>query len=425
MAANIPGKPIILTFTAGYMPGHKFGGPVMSVTGIVDALRDEFNYYIVTSDRDLGNHEAYTNIKINTWDDVNGTKVLYLSPGLVRSIYILYLIVKRRYDVIYVNSFFAKEFSILVLWAVYIINKINNIYNILLANSTKAPNFKRAIKVLIAPRGEFGSGALGIKKWRKKIYLTFTKYVSIYANVYWHASSEIERKDIERVFRSNTKLYIARPISKHAILVASDLAKNIINGRDNTQSTIEKVPGILKVVFISRICRMKNLDMALKVLSDLRGQISIDIYGPIEDLKYWEECLFLAKNLSANIQFLYRGVLEHEKISQMFREHHLLLLPTRGENFGHVIIEALSSGCPVLISDQTPWRKLQNSNVGWDISLDNEFAFREVLKQCVSMDNEFFKKMSDNAINYANSCVSDPKNRKDNIEMFRTLLKYV
>ena len=38
----------------------------------------------------------------------------------------------------------------------------------------------------------------------------------------------------------------------------------------------------------------------------------------------------------------------------MFQEYDLLFLPTKGENFGHVILESMSAGTPVLISDTTP-----------------------------------------------------------------------
>lgn len=42
-------------------------------------------------------------------------------------------------------------------------------------------------------------------------------------------------------------------------------------------------------------------------------------------------------------------------VPALMREHDLFFFPTLGENYGHVIIESLSAGTPVLISDQTPW----------------------------------------------------------------------
>ena len=48
-----------------------------------------------------------------------------------------------------------------------------------------------------------------------------------------------------------------------------------------------------------------------------------------------------------------------------------MILPTLGENFGHVIVEAWTAGCPVLVSDRTPWRQLASHGVGWDVALDH------------------------------------------------------
>ena len=41
------------------------------------------------------------------------------------------------------------------------------------------------------------------------------------------------------------------------------------------------------------------------------------------------------------------------------------VFPTRGENFGHVIPEALSAGTPILLSDQTHWE--QDASLGLQI----------------------------------------------------------
>ena len=65
----------------------------------------------------------------------------------------------------------------------------------------------------------------------------------------------------------------------------------------------------------------------------------------------------------------YMGIVKHERVGEVFAEHDLFLLPSLGENYSHVTCEALSAGCPVLISDRTPWRNLQQKGVGWDVPL--------------------------------------------------------
>lgn len=55
-------------------------------------------------------------------------------------------------------------------------------------------------------------------------------------------------------------------------------------------------------------------------------------------------------------------------------------MPTQGENYGHVFIEALSSGTPILLSDQTPWRNLKDKGIGWDIPLARKDRFIHALQ---------------------------------------------
>ena len=53
----------------------------------------------------------------------------------------------------------------------------------------------------------------------------------------------------------------------------------------------------------------------------------------------------------------------------MLGKHHVFLFPTLGENFGQVILEAMTAGCAILISDATPWRGLQEKGYGWELPL--------------------------------------------------------
>ncbi len=83
--------------------------------------------------------------------------------------------------------------------------------------------------------------------------------------------------------------------------------------------------------------------------------VNLTIYGPSEDVAYWQECLDLIDILPSNIAVEYCGEIMPAQVSGVFAEHDVFVFPTRGENFGHVIFEALNAGTPVIVSDQTPW----------------------------------------------------------------------
>ena len=82
-----------------------------------------------------------------------------------------------------------------------------------------------------------------------------------------------------------------------------------------------------------------------------------------------------------------------------------LLLPTQGENFGHAIFEAFAAGLPVIISDQTPWKDLQNQQIGWDLPLDQPAAFAEAIAQAAMMSQEQYGRWSAQAQAFARDFV--------------------
>lgn len=100
-------KPRILIFIDWYLPAYKAGGPIRSVVNLVELLNDKFDFYIFTSDKDLGDKEAFENIKTDTWIEKSNASVFYasaVSKKLVNKI-----IDDLQPKSIYFNSLFQKN----------------------------------------------------------------------------------------------------------------------------------------------------------------------------------------------------------------------------------------------------------------------------------------------------------------------------
>jgi glycosyltransferase involved in cell wall biosynthesis len=82
------------------------------------------------------------------------------------------------------------------------------------------------------------------------------------------------------------------------------------------------------------------------------------------------------------------GVLEHKEVANVFRAHDLFFFPTHGENYGHVIMESLLAGTPVLISNTTPWLNLDKAGIGWDLPLDNMAEFVDKIHLSAQLSNK-------------------------------------
>ena len=56
-----------------------------------------------------------------------------------------------------------------------------------------------------------------------------------------------------------------------------------------------------------------------------------------------------------------------EKIAE-YASADLFVLPTKGENFGMVVAEALAAGTPVVCTSAAPWADLSRFGAGWTCS---------------------------------------------------------
>ncbi len=358
-------RPCVLTLADRFLPGFKAGGPIRSLANLVDQLGDEFRFRIITRDRDAGDSAPYPGIEVDCWQSVGNADVFYLSPPHYLSQVLRSALAEAQYTLLYLNSFFSPAFTIQAL----LLRKLG---------------LMASIPVILAPRGEFSPKALERKSWKKLPYIFVSRALELYPDVIWQASSTHEAENIRKCFGDQAKVFVA---------------PNIAAGTSDMRSAQRppKHPGELQVASIARVARHKNLDFALRSLERVPGEISFNIYGPIEDRQYWEECQAVMSRLPQNIRATYCGPLAHDKVFDTLSEHHLFFLPTRSENFGHVIVEALLAGCPVLISDQTPWRNLEQRRAGWDVPLDSQDLFERALCTAVEMDQGTFDQWSGGA----------------------------
>ena len=145
-----------------------------------------------------------------------------------------------------------------------------------------------------------------------------------------------------------------------------------------------KQRGRLRAVCASRISPMKNQHVFLDALRHCQAPIDLDLIGPIDDEPYWTECQQLIAALPPHLTVSHRGEVVHAELMTRLAGYDLVVLPSRGENFGHAVVEAWAAGCPVLVSDRTPWRGLAADGVGWDVPLDRA-RWVGALERCAAM----------------------------------------
>ena len=258
--------------------------------------------------------------------------------------------------------------------------------------------------IIIAPRGELGKEALKSKQTKKIAFLTVTKFLGFYDQIVWHASSFKEVQDIHRMLGSAAQVQQAGDFLSS---VPEELTQTI------AKSTNVKKRGVLRIIFLSRITR-------IKMIGNLEGDIIFDIYGPVHDRDSWEYCLQQIATLPKNIKVSYLGPVDPSHVGTIFSGYELFLFPTEFESFGHVVLESLSTGCPVLISDRTPWLDLEVEKAGWVVEYGDTQRFQELLHAMVAMGSSEHALLTDNAVRYAIKMID----KTSLIDAHRKLLSY-
>lgn len=362
----------ILIVSDYFEPGFRFGGPIKTLKNIIASLHKSYDFYIITRNRDLGINKPF-DLPIGEWLSRDDYNIIYYPDKRLTSSVIRSEIGNLKPEIVYLNSFFSWRGSIQI-----ILDKAVSYHS----------------RVLLAPRGEFSPGALKIKSVKKDVYLILARVLGLYRNVIFHASSTQEAN------------YIRSHVNCKEILVAPDLAENIT-------SLVEKrkFPGKLSLCFVSRIAPKKNLLYAIEAVGNLLSKghdITLDIFGPVEDKGYWSACEALIRDKRAEKFMRYCGELQPQDVRPTFGKYDFFFFPTEGENFGHVVFESLSVGTPVILSNTTYWSD-NNGLTDWGFVFDlrQPEDIAQILESCIGMDEEEYSKLRTGALNKAVNFVGE------------------
>ncbi len=339
-----PPRPRVLVFTPYFLPSEQGGGSVRAVHHLCQHLGDEFEWVIATGDRDIDrplDPAACQALRHQTALDV---RYLPYGPALL---YRLTTLLSEPWDLIYFNSLLSPRFTLLPLLLL-----------------------RGRHRVLLAPRGELLAGAWSQKSRLKRVYLGGMRMLGLLKRVHWHATSAEETARL-RQFRLG-------PIS-----MAPDLPARL-SGEPPAPRPMASGP--LRLVYLSRIDRQKNLAFALQALMQVRAPVTLDVYGPVPDPAYWLRCQGLMAQLPAHVTVRYHGALAPQQVPEALAKHEMLVLPTLGENHGYAIGEALLAGCLVLISDQTPWTSSGDNRLIRALPLSNAQAFASAIDEVADLD---------------------------------------
>ncbi len=380
MASN---RPRILVFTDWYHPGYQAGGPIRSVFNLCNSLRTSADLHVITRHTDYMSNEPYSNVEADRWIELDeGHAVWYCSGQTTfKEAFLKAGSIHNHWDVIYVNGIFSPNFSIL---PVRLAKRI-------------AHN-----RLIIAPRGMLAPEALKIKKNKKKIFLYLARLTRLYQKAEWHVTSAEEATQVQHTL-GITRVHVIPNLMDNSSMVS--------------YRNIEKRTGELRLISVARIAPEKNLSYALELLHHCKGNIQMDVYGSVYDHSYMNTCQNLAESKPSHIDIQFRGSIPNDELPKILQNYHAMILPTLGENFGHIISESIMAGVPAIISNRTPWNDL-DQQAGFVIALENQDDWIARINLLADMDQDTYNKLWNSTVHYAKKACDNTQTLVDYKKMF-------
>lgn len=328
----------ILHISPSYKPASIYGGPTRSVSLLCETLRHYIAIQLLTTTAN-GHQELPAQRK-----EVDGVDVFYfrritkdhthLSPGLW---YHLYQQIRKN------NQKAAPERLIIHIHSWW--NTVA-ILSCLIARLSKIP-------VILSPRGMIGSYTFSNRNNLLKKIIHQTIGLSLLKHCQIHATSQQEAEDILAVFQPKQLSVIPNLISFQQC------------------KAYKCSPSVcFRILFLSRIEQKKGLELLFKALEHLSINWSLSIVGD-GDSGYLLKLKSLLQEYHFQHRITWHDAVDDDLKYSVFADHDLLILPSYNENFANVVLECLSTGTPVAVSNRVGLSDyiLQNQ-LGWVFKLN-------------------------------------------------------
>lgn len=394
-------RPRITLFTRSYPPAYLTGGPTRSLFGLVETLAADFRFAVVTSALDDPADGPMPSVRPDRWSSFGHAAIWYELSRRRRARRTIALLRQTRPQLVYLNSLFDYRFSILPL---------------LLSQLTA-----RRTPVVLAPRGELGAGALALKPAKKRLYLTAFRLLRLHRKVAWHASTPQEQADIERVFGTGLRSHVAIDLRTGLSCHQDGDGRRSEPGEAPEEHKTGTERAACSLVFFARIVPVKNLATVIRAMSLAGGGARLTVAGPIEDPRYWAQCTELIGGLPDPGLVRYTGVVAADDAVPFLGRFDLLVLPTLGENFGHVVLESLAAGTPVIVGRDTPWRQVETAGAGWLCDPARPQDVAELIRRFAALDDDARARMRRAARQVAAGVLNDSGGVDANRAMFQAL----
>ncbi len=367
-----------------FAPAQRAGGGARALVNTVALLGERFRCAVVTRNHDVGDRRPFDAPPSDRWVRFAGADVYYAADRDLKLRQLGRRIAEADPRVVYLNSLFS----------------VLAIRTLLLRRAGRLGGRS----VVVAPEGELGPGALATRPLRKQLYLRLARRAGLFRGVAWKAASAPEAELVRAWFGAGEAVTVAASLSLPAASAAP--------AGGSERALARRRRGELELIFLSRLGPKKNLLFLLEALRRSRAPIHLGLAGPIADAAYWRRCERALAALPAHLSVTRHGALHPDQVADVLARYDVFALPTLDENYGYVVLEALSAGCRLLLSPHTPWSDVERAGVGRILEVDDPARWTAELEALAAWPDADFARGRDLAVDYARRRLADDEPRR-------------
>lgn len=235
---------------------------------------------------------------------------------------------------------------------------------------------RNGVPYVVRPLGQLDPWSLSQGRVRKGLFLAVAGRRALEGAAGIHWTAEEERQLAPAAVSSQRGFVI--PLGVEEELFEADGEPSPVRGRS--------------VLFLSRLHTKKNVEALIVAFAEAtrtpeHSSWSLMIAGE-GDATYSGRLRDLARGLGAEGRIRFVGWLSGPEKRQALREAALLALPSRQENFGIVVAEAMACGTPVVVSEAVNLAPvIRERGAGWVVPLDTS-ALVDGLREALGSEEE-------------------------------------
>lgn len=276
---------------------------------------------------------------------------------------------------------------------------------------------RKNVKVIISPHGYLEPEKMKVSAFKKKIVLEMFEHRNLR-----NSSCLIACSKQEAVALRDFGLRQPIAILPNGVDEAMVRREKITKANTFMKKKYLSDPETKVLLFLSRIHPFKGLELFLKTVLSMKTVFKdcnwVVFIAGIDELGHEEKLKdFVVENELSELVFFVGPQYGQDKIN-VFDTADCFILPSQGENFGIVVIEALSRGLPVITTKSTPWSELECNNCGWWVNRSEE-SFREVFLELFSKNTDELVEMGRNGIELVEKHYTWPRIVAQSLQIYK------